>query len=294
MIAAAPQKLYSGASGRKGGEILGLDAFPAQRLAQLQAIYNGAPVGLCFLDRNLHYVSLNQHLADMNCAPIAAHIGKTVQEIIPALFARVQPYLLRALQGEAIEGVEASKPPRNPGDPDTTLLLSYQPVFDEAHEVIGVSVAIMDITERKVAVKALRESEEHYRHLVELSPIIPWVADTEGNVIEISSRWVQLTGMSKEQALRLGWLEALHPKDAPHTLKAVRESLHTGKPFITEFRVKSADGKWRWMLSRGWPRYGPAGEVFRWYGGVEDIEERKQLEAALRQSRARRRATESH
>jgi PAS domain S-box-containing protein len=284
MVAAAPQTLYSRV--RREGDIFSLEALPAQRLAQLQAIYNGAPVGLCFLDRNLRYVSLNQRLANLNGAPMAAHIGKSVQEMIPELFPRVQPYILRALQGEAIEGVEASKPSRKPGEPDRTVLLSYQPTFDEAHEVIGVSVAAMDITERKRAEEALRESEENYRHLVELSPQIPWIADAKGNVIEISSKWVQLTGMSKKQALNLGWLEALHPADLTHTLEAIRESLHSGKPFNTEYRVKTTDGKWKWMRSRGWPRYAPSGEVIRWYGGTEDIDERKELEEELRKSRA--------
>ena len=127
MIAAAPQTFYSRASPeKKEGEIFSLEALPAQRLAQLQAIYNGAPVGLCFLDRNLHYVSLNQRLAEMNGAPIAAHIGRTVQEMIPEMFPQIQPYLLRALQGEAISGVEAAKPSPKPGEPDMTVLLSYE------------------------------------------------------------------------------------------------------------------------------------------------------------------------
>lgn len=286
MIAAAPQTLYS--TVKREGEIFSLEALPAQHLAQLQAIYHGAPVGLSFLDKNLRYVSLNQRLADMNGASVAAHIGRTVQEMIPEMFPRVQPFILRALRGEEFGGVEVSKPSPNPGEPDTTVLLSHQPIFDEALEVIGVSVAVMDITERKQAEDALRESEEHYRNLVELSPQIPWVADAEGRLLDTSSKWVQLTGMSKEQALNAGWLEAVHPEDLPHTLEAIREALHTGKPLDAEYRIKTIDGKWKWLRSRGWPRYAPSGEIIRWYGGTEDIDERKELEEELRRSRARR------
>jgi PAS domain S-box-containing protein len=287
MVAAAPQTFCSRISSeRSKGEIFSLEALPAQRLAQLQAIYNGAPVGLCFLDKDLRYVSLNQRLADLNGAPVSAHIGRTVQEMVPEVFPQVQPYLLRALQGEAISGVEAPKPSPKAGEPDLTVILSYQPAFDEDQDVIGVSVAVMDITDRKIVEKALSESEQEYQHLLELSPYIGWVADADGNLVEISSKWVHLTGLSREQALSRGWLEALHLDDANRTLKAIREALQTGNPFDAEYRVKTADDKWKWMRSRGWPRHAPSGEIIRWYGGVEDIDERKELERTLGKNRA--------
>jgi PAS domain S-box-containing protein len=203
------------------------------------------------------------------------------------LFSLVQPFLLRALQGEAIAGEEVSRPSSKPGEPGLTILVSYQPAFDVAQEVIGVSVAIVDITERKLAEDALLESEDDFRYMVELSPQMPWIRDADGNLMDISSRWLQLTGLSKEQALNLGWLEALHPEDLGSTLKTMQQAMHFGKPIDVEYRVKTAQGGWRWLRSRGSPRFGPAGEIVRWYGGWEDIEERKELEEALRKRRAR-------
>ena len=66
--------------------MMSLETLPAQRLAQLQAVYDGAPVGLCFLDRNLRYISLNRHLAEMNGKPIKEHLGKTPAEMVPQIF----------------------------------------------------------------------------------------------------------------------------------------------------------------------------------------------------------------
>jgi PAS domain S-box-containing protein len=258
--------------------VSGLEAQPTQRLAQLQAIYNGAPVGLCFLDCNLRYVSLNRRLADLDGVPMASYAGKTVQEVIPEAFKRFEPYLRRALKGEAIPEVEVSVPGKHPGDADQTTLLSYQPAFDEAGEVIGVSLAAIDITERKRAEEALRENEEHLRCMVELNPEIPWVMDAEGNNLDVSSRWTKVTGMSKEQTRNMGWLNAVHPEDVQHTLEALRDGLHSGNQIDMEYRVGSLGQGWRWMRSRGSPRFGPSGEILRWYGSVEDIDDRKKLQ----------------
>jgi len=67
--------------------------------------------------------------------------------------------------------------------------------------------------------------------------------------------------MSKEQASKLGWMDALHPDDLAPAMKSLKEALHSGKPIDVEYRVMTADGKWRWLRSRGAPRYGPAGEI---------------------------------
>src|SRR5581483_6014821 len=62
-----------------GSSIVGFESLPAQRLAQIQAIYDGAPVGLCFLDTKMRYVSINRRLAEMNGAAVGEHLGKTVE-----------------------------------------------------------------------------------------------------------------------------------------------------------------------------------------------------------------------
>jgi PAS domain S-box-containing protein len=287
VIAASPRTLSTQLSESWGSmTVSSLEALPAHRSAQLQAIYDGAPVGLCFLDKNLRYVSINQHLAELNGAPVAEHIGRAVQEMLPQLFPRVQPYLQRALLGVKIVNLEVLKPSPKSGEPDLTVRSSYQPALDEAHEVIGVSVAVMDITQRKRTEEALRETEEDRRRMVELTPQILWTFDTKGNLMDIGPRWVQLTGMSCEQARMLGWLEALHPEDKAPTMKALTEALGTGQPIDIVHRVKMVNGRWKWLRARGSPSYGPSGKIVRWYGGCEDIDEFKEMEEALREKSA--------
>jgi PAS domain S-box-containing protein len=267
-----------------GWAVSSLEALPTHRLAQLQAIYDGAPVGLCFLDRNLRYVSLNKKLADMNGAPVAAHLGRKVEEMFPEWFPEYEPYLLRALNGESIADVEVIRRSTKPGEADHTALASYEPAWDEADEVIGVSVAVMDITQRKEAQKALsehRDSDAHQQYTTDFNPPVPWVMDAEGNSVQVSSLWVPATKLSGTKMRNLGWLEALHGDDLAPVMKTMREALRTGKPIDIQYRVKDIDGEWKWMRSRGSPRFGVSGEIVRWYGTVEDIDQpTQQMEAA--------------
>jgi PAS domain S-box-containing protein len=266
-------------------EVSSLEALPTQRLAQLQAIYDGAPVGLCFLDRNLRYVSLNRTLADMVGSRVAAHLGRTVKSMIPDLYSRIEPYLMRALQGEAIRDVEFSWAPNQQGRPARTDLSSFQPAFDESGEVIGISISVADITGLRRAEDALRDSEDHLRHISELNPEIPWVMDPLGKNLDLSPRWVPASPPGHDGRQHLGWLDSIHPAEEDLIIKRIERKLRTGEHIDIEYRIKNGSGGWKWVRSRGSPRFGPSGEIVRWYGSVEDIDARKQAEVASESSR---------
>ncbi|HEX4039342.1 MAG TPA: EAL domain-containing protein [Acidobacteriaceae bacterium] len=272
MLAAAAQTYVSAMpTGTDGHSLADLETLPAQRLAQIQAIYDGAPVGLCFLDRRMRYVSLNRRLAEMNGAPVREHLGKTVAEVIPHVFPMVEPFIRQALEGEPVTGVEVQKPAADGSGEPETILLSYQPARDEAGEVLGVSVAVMDITGHKRTEAALRESISHFRHLLELGPHVPWVLNDRGEVIEASSRWEEVTGQPLSEAVGRGWMKMLHVDDAGPANAAIRRCLRTGEPIDVHFRVRRADGTWRWMRSRGSARFDAQGKIVGVYGVVEEV-----------------------
>jgi PAS domain S-box-containing protein len=254
--------------------LVSLQALPAYRLAQLQAIYDGAPVGLCFLDRHLRYLSLNHRLAELNGVPAAEHLGRTVAEVIPAVFPRVEPFIRRALAGEPVSGVELRKPGNVAGGQDQTLMLSYRAVQGAAGDIVGVSVAVMDISLYKRTEAALRESEDHFRHMMRLSPHVPWVLDARGAVIDASPRWEEITGQPMSEAMGHGWQKALHPEDVPRTNEAIRQTLSSGLPIDVDYRVRQANGQWKWMRSRGSPRFSPIGKIVGVYGVVEEVDGR--------------------
>jgi PAS domain S-box-containing protein len=148
-----------------------LQGLPAQKLAQLQAVFDGAPVGLGFLDRDLRYVNLNRQLAEMGGHSVEEYLGRTAQEMVPRLYPKFEPYLRRALQGEAISGIEIHAPAVGAIGARTNLV-SYQPACDEAGEVVGVSIAVLDFTARKQAEESLQQYERVVEGLEEMIVVV--------------------------------------------------------------------------------------------------------------------------
>jgi PAS domain S-box-containing protein len=283
VVSAPPQRLPVDRTPSRARRVYSrsLDAQPAQRFAQLRAIYDGAPVGLAFLDTNLRYVSVNRTLAEMNGVPMEEHLGRAVQDVLPALFPRVEQYIRRALSGEATPGIEIVKPmsAQNPG---TTIFVSYQPARDEAGEVVGVMVAVVDVTALKDEEKKRLESERHFRYMMELIPQIPWVIDPEGRALDVSQRWLEMTGMTDEQWRGFGWLNALHPDDLQSTMDAMNRCFKSGQSIDVEYRVRRPGSDWKRLRARGSARVGADGKIVCWYGTLEDVDEQKRYQEGLR------------
>lgn len=98
------------------------------------------------------------------------------------------------------------------------------PLRGEAGEDLGFVKVLRDRTaehrageELRETAHRLRESEDHYRHTVDLNPQVPWTADPQGNITSYSNRWLELTGQAPGEPLGAGWAKAIHPDDVPHT-----------------------------------------------------------------------------
>ena len=257
-----------------------LHALPTQRLAQLQAIYRGAPVGLGFLDMRQRYVSLNQKFAQVVGKPKESFAGKTVKEMVPETYPVIAPLLARAYSGESVVNEEISLSGTDTRPIGITVLVSYEPVREEMGEVVGVSVAILDISGR-LAPSDVPSSADAWDVVDATSDTeMPWARDEKGNLTQVSPKWIALTGMSREQSLNLGSLEAIHPEDRPLALSALREAVQSRTPIDVTCRVRTKSGDYRWLRARGHPRY-EAGRFVGWYGGSEDLEEKTRLQSAL-------------
>jgi PAS domain S-box-containing protein len=129
--------------------------------------------------------------------------------------------------------------------------------------------------ERAQAEQSLRDSEDHYRHAVELNPQVTWTALPDGQLNRVAKRWEEWTG---DTGLGDGWSGGIHPEDREATLGAWADSVASGEPYDVEHRVRRQDGSYRWARSRAFPRRSAEGRISLWYGATEDIHERKVAE----------------
>jgi PAS domain S-box-containing protein len=223
----------------------------------------------------LRYVRVNERIASMKNIPVQDHIGRSVAEVVPDAFPQVEPALRRALAGESISAIEFRIPNSSQADGYSTLFNSYQPIRDAADEIVGISVAAMDITERKRIERALAESEDHFRQTLEQHPELLWTADAEGMITDLGPRWLVLTGVAKEEALGVGWIKGLHPEDVARAAQVWQKAVLSGEPYDVEYRCRPEDGSWCWIRARAMARRGGSGEIRQWYGTLEVIDDRR-------------------
>ncbi len=140
-----------------------------------------------------------------------------------------------------------------------------------------------DITERKAAEEALRNSERRYRSFIEVTSQWAWLTDAVGIVVEDIPALRKFTGQTYEQARGTGWADALHPDDKQGTLEVWSRAVTTGTPYETEYRMRRYDGAYRLLLARGVPIVDDQGSVIEWVGTCIDITERKKAEQEIRQ-----------
>ncbi|MGP2490717.1 EAL domain-containing protein [Mesorhizobium sp. PUT5] len=158
------------------------------------------------------------------------------------------------------------------------------PTSDETSQMEGITHIASFALEHSHTASALSESEEHYRHSVELNPQIPWTADPDGNVLSVSSRWTALTGLTQQEGLGSGWGRSIHPEDVEATLAQWHECLSSGGIEDFQYRMRLRDGSYRWVRARAAPRRDEQGNIVRWYGTLEDVHEHRLAEDALRRA----------
>ncbi|MDC0739722.1 ATP-binding protein [Polyangium mundeleinium] len=124
----------------------------------------------------------------------------------------------------------------------------------------------------------LRESEQRFRTLADTAPVAIWMGDASGACEYMSAAWLRLTGQTQEQTLGLGWVTPIHPEDRQRVAQTFATAAAVGEPFTLEYRLKVADGSYRWVLDYGAPRRSEDGNFLGFIGSCTDITERKQAE----------------
>ena len=130
---------------------------------------------------------------------------------------------------------------------------------------IGIALAQSQLLE------ALQESEDRFRTMAASSPVLLWIADVEGQFIFFNQTWLNFTGRKIEQEIGSGWTTRVHPEDSQHYLLVYAQAFNTRENFQVEYRLKRADGEFRWFLDTGVPRFTPDDNFIGYIGSCVDI-----------------------
>ncbi|HXG67219.1 MAG TPA: PAS domain S-box protein [Blastocatellia bacterium] len=143
---------------------------------------------------------------------------------------------------------------------------------------------IQDITARKRAEEALRESEARFRNMADTAPVLIWMAGADKLCNYFNRPWLEFTGRTLEQELGYGWAEGVHPDDYERCLNTYNTAFDARQSFRMEYRLRRHDGEYRWVLDTGVPRFTPDGAFIGYIGSCIDITERIEAETEREQA----------
>src|SRR5262245_19565377 len=158
---------------------------------------------------------------------------------------------------------------------------------DEAGNLTGFVKVLRDLTERKQLEEQLRQNQLYLRLLTETVPQLVWSCRADGECDYLSPQWVSYTGVPESEQLGFGWLNQLHPDDQGRALTAWTNAVKGSDTYDMEFRIRGADGNYRWFKSRALPLRSDEGAVVKWFGTSTDMEDQKLVEALLRENEER-------
>jgi PAS domain S-box-containing protein len=140
-----------------------------------------------------------------------------------------------------------------------------------------------------------RESEARFHRLADAAPLPMWCAQADGRRTFFNAAWLAFRGRTSGEEAGEGWLEGLHPEDRPQVVGALREAIAAGRPYRIEYRLRRADGQYRWLVESACPHHGPGEAVAGYVGSATDVTdhrvaegERARLREELRHAEALR------
>lgn len=225
------------------------------------------------VDRQWRFTYVNREAERLLRRPREELLGCTLWEEFPeALDATFGREYHRAMETQATVQFEECYPPLG--------AWFYVHAYPSAE---GLSVFFQDVTARRRAEEALRESEQRFRTLGNSIPQLAWMADASGSIFWYNDRWHEYTGTTLEEMRGWGWQKVHHPEHVDRVVRRIRQAFGDGTPWEDTFPLRSRNGEYRWFLSRALPIRDAHGAVVRWFGTNTDITE--EIERAAERER---------
>ncbi|HEU4620032.1 MAG TPA: PAS domain S-box protein, partial [Gammaproteobacteria bacterium] len=253
---------------------------------QLRFVTDHAPALIVHCGADMRYKFVNAPYAKRYRMRPDEIVGKHIEEVVgKSAFKRLRPHVEAALGGQRAEFEE-----RIVYDALGPRWISgfYVPQVEADGRVSGYFAAIHDVTRRRAAEEALRESEERFRNMADHAPVTIWVSEPDGRCSYMSKTWQDFTGQAPEESLGFGWLACVHPEDRDRIAEIRAVQAREPQASRNEYRLLTRRRDYRWVVDSVVPRTSPSGEFLGCIGSIVDITERKQMEEALRDADRRK------
>lgn len=262
-------------------------------------VLNAIDDGVFFLDDKGHVIFINEAAVRMLGFTNREVMGKPMHTMSHHHYADGSEYPIEAcpILSSVTDGIQHRVGGdcfwKKNGEP---LPVDYTSIpIKESRTVVGVVVTFRDISdqqradeqalrltrerearaEAEAAREALYASEARYRFLAEAIPVQIWTARPDGALDYVTQRVANYFGVSAEQLLADGWKNIVHPDDLPGVAERWMHSLSTGEPYTVEFRLRAADGTFRWHLARALAQRDSSERIVQWIGTNTEIEDQK-------------------
>lgn len=216
-------------------------------------------------------------------------IGQSAYEVFQEMQPDMKPAFDSALQGKPITLNEVLIPVNGHGSFETAhFTFSVTPVQVESGAIGGIVVTATEATSQLIIEKQkLEKSEQYFRRLADTIPVMLWMTRPDGLCTYVNQKWYDYTGQTPENTLGTDWQSVVHPDDVERMRTGFAEANQQQAPFYLEYRIKGANGHYRWILDSGSPVFDEQGMFEGFIGSVIDINNRKLAEDAIRESEER-------
>lgn len=253
---------------------------------QLCSLVSEAPTSIAMLDRDLRYVAVSRAWMKDFSRGHTNLVGRPHYEVWPE-----SQLVWKEVHQAALAGEYLHKEEEIWVRPDGTKLWTRWAVYpwrDLEGHVAGIVLSIDDISERKRAEEALKESEERFRMMAETVPDGLFITRADGYSEYTNEQYFKTTGQLPNATRGNGWVDGVHPDDRDRILRSWMTAVETGEPYEERLRlVNLQTGTVRWHICRARPMWGEDGRIVRWFGCTVDIEDQVYV-AALRETDRRK------
>jgi PAS domain S-box-containing protein len=237
-----------------------------------------APVAMCIMLGSEHIISVaNPLMIALWGRTEAAVIGKPVFEALPEARGQGLEQILPGVynSGETFRASEMPVVLERNGTQETVYQnFVYEPYRNAEGRVLGVIAITIDVTEQVTARLKIEANAKQFRFLLDAMPQQVWTACPDGSLDYVNKIVTTNFGQTADVIVGEGWQSFVHPEDLPGASDRWQRSLKTKKQYLTEFRLKFADGNYYWHLARAIPLI-DSGQVTLWLGTNTNIHEQK-------------------